>query len=87
MVIVLSHPSEGADYSSVALPSVIIASDFNETGDSVCYKITLRRDEILEGDETIRLELSTTESFVTFTQPNATFTILDSVSNSPCSFV
>ena len=80
MVIVLSHPSEGADYSSVALPSVITASDF-ETGDSVCYEITLKTDNILEGDETIRLEL--TESFVTFTQPTATFTILESVSNSP----
>ena len=79
MVIVLSHPSEGEDYS-VALPSDIT---FNETGDSVCYNITLRTDDTLEGNETIRLNLSTTESFVVFTQPTATFTILDSVSNSP----
>ena len=83
MVMVLSHPSEGEDYISVALPSVITASDFSETGDSVCYNITLKTDDTLEGNETVRLELSTTESFVAFTQPTATFTILESVSNSP----
>ena len=83
VLIVLSHPSEGDDYSSVQLPSVITASDFNETKDSVCYKITLRTDDTLEGDETIQLELSTTESFIDFTQPTATFTILESVSNFP----
>ena len=81
VLIVLSHPSEGDDYSSVQLPSVITARDF-KTGGSVCYKITPRTDDTLEGNETIRLQLSTTESFVAFTQPNATFTILDSVSNS-----
>ena len=82
VLIVLSHPSEGDDYSSVQLPSVITAGDF-ETGNSVCYEITLRTDDTLEGDETIRLELSKNESFVAFTQPTATFTILESVSNFP----
>ncbi|CAI8020050.1 hypothetical protein GBAR_LOCUS12010, partial [Geodia barretti] len=69
---------------SVALPSDINASDFN--GTAVCYEITLETDNILEGNETIRLGLSTTEStesFVAITQPTATFTILDSTQPKP----
>ena len=62
------------------LPPVITDSVYNETVDSVCYVITLKTDDILEGNETIRLELSSTESFVTFTRAIATLTIFDSVS-------
>ena len=82
-VIIFSNPSLGADYNSTELPSVITASDFDETvNETLCYDISLKMDSILEGSETIQLELSHTESFVAITQATATLTITDEVSYS-----
>ena len=46
---------------------------------SACWNITLQEDDVLDENETITLELTTTDSFVTLTPGLLVFTIIDSV--------
>ena len=55
----------------------ILAEDYGSV--NVCFNISLVEDEILEADETIHLQLTTRNSFITFNPVSATFTIQDSV--------
>ena len=68
------HPTEGDDYNA---PFPVEIN--NTTMDSVCYTISLMTDNMLEENETIHLQLSSAESFVSLTQNSAVITIIDSV--------
>ena len=76
--IVKSLTSDESDYNTTQLPATITASD-REMMDTFCYGISLKTDDLLEGNEIIQLQLSSAEHFVAFTQDSAVFTIIDSV--------
>ena len=76
--IVKSLTSDESDYNTTQLPATITASD-REMMDTFCYGISLKTDDLLEGNEIIQLQLSSAEHFVAFTQDSAVFTITDSV--------